>query len=56
MLVNTPELRRLIQKRAPSSDLFAQVLADGMRTLKQDGILKSLQGVTDLQQVRAACN
>jgi type II secretory ATPase GspE/PulE/Tfp pilus assembly ATPase PilB-like protein len=56
MLVNTPELRRLIQKRAPSADLFAQALADGMRTLKQDGILKSLQGVTDLQQVRAACN
>ena len=56
MLVNTPELRRLIQKRAPSADLFAQALSEGMRTLKQDGILKSLHGVTDLQQVRAACN
>jgi len=28
---------------------------DGMRTLKQDGIEKVLQGITDIQQVRAVC-
>jgi len=26
-----------------------------MRTLKQDGIEKVLQGITDIQQVRAVC-
>jgi type II secretory ATPase GspE/PulE/Tfp pilus assembly ATPase PilB-like protein len=26
-----------------------------MRTLKQDGIEKVLQGTTDIQQVRAVC-
>ncbi len=56
LLVNAPPVRRLIQKRAPSSELFEQAIAGGMRTLKQDGILKCLRGVTDLLQVRAACN
>jgi type II secretory ATPase GspE/PulE/Tfp pilus assembly ATPase PilB-like protein len=30
-------------------------MEDGMRTLKQDGIEKVLQGITDIQQVRAVC-
>jgi type II secretory ATPase GspE/PulE/Tfp pilus assembly ATPase PilB-like protein len=30
-------------------------LEEGMRTLKQDGIEKVLQGITDIQQVRAVC-
>jgi type II secretory ATPase GspE/PulE/Tfp pilus assembly ATPase PilB-like protein len=28
-------------------------MAKGMRTLKQDGIAKVLQGLTDMSQVRA---
>jgi type II secretory ATPase GspE/PulE/Tfp pilus assembly ATPase PilB-like protein len=35
--------------------MLATALEDGMRTLKQDGIEKVLQGVTDMQQVRAVC-
>ena len=35
--------------------MFATALEEGMRTLKQDGIEKVLQGVTDIQQVRAVC-
>jgi type II secretory ATPase GspE/PulE/Tfp pilus assembly ATPase PilB-like protein len=30
-------------------------VAAGMRTLKQDGIDKVLQGLTDMLQVRAVC-
>jgi type II secretory ATPase GspE/PulE/Tfp pilus assembly ATPase PilB-like protein len=30
-------------------------VAAGMRTLKQDGIDKILQGLTDMVQVRAVC-
>lgn len=44
----------LIHKRAMARDLKAQALQDGLRTLKQDGIEKCLQGLTDLAQIRAA--
>ena len=37
------------------AQMFATCLEDGMRTLKQDGIEKVLQGITDIQQVRAVC-
>lgn len=30
-------------------------VAEGMRTLKQNGIEKVLQGLTDIHQVRAVC-
>ena len=35
--------------------MFATALEDGMRTLKQYCIEKVLQGITDVQQVRAVC-
>jgi type II secretory ATPase GspE/PulE/Tfp pilus assembly ATPase PilB-like protein len=46
-------IKRLIQKRAPLEEIVAAALAGGMRTLKQDGIERVLQGVTDMAQVRA---
>ena len=56
LLVNTPRLKRLIQSRPPVDQLVAAAIEGGMRTLKQDGLLKVLQGVTDAAQVRAVCN
>ena len=35
--------------------MLATALEEGMRTLKQDGIEKVLQGITDMKQVRAVC-
>jgi len=35
--------------------MLATGLEDGMRTLKQDGIEKVMQGMTDIAQVRAVC-
>ena len=55
MLTVTPAIRRMIQQRATISDLVPAAAADGMRTLKQDGLLKVLQGRTDVAQVRAVC-
>jgi type II secretory ATPase GspE/PulE/Tfp pilus assembly ATPase PilB-like protein len=46
-------LKRLIQGRAPVSDIAAAAIANDMRTLKQDGIQKVLKGYTDMHQVRA---
>jgi type II secretory ATPase GspE/PulE/Tfp pilus assembly ATPase PilB-like protein len=56
LLVNSPALKQLIQARTPVADLAARAMDEGMRTLKQDGILKVLGGLTDMAQVRAACN
>jgi type II secretory ATPase GspE/PulE/Tfp pilus assembly ATPase PilB-like protein len=55
LLVADPGLKRLVQSRAPVTDVRDAALAAGMRTLKEDGIDKVLQGLTDMQQVRAAC-
>lgn len=54
MTVN-PEIRHLIQTRAPLHELQQAALKAGMRTLRQDGILKVLLGETDMTQVRAVC-
>ncbi|HSH71481.1 MAG TPA: ATPase, T2SS/T4P/T4SS family [Methylophilaceae bacterium] len=54
MTIN-PTLKHLIQTRAPVTELVHEALEGGMRTLKQDGIGKVLQGATDIVQVRAVC-
>jgi len=53
LLVADAAVKRLVQGRAPIAELRAAAMANGMRTLKQDGIDKVLQGGTDIQQVRA---
>jgi len=35
--------------------VLATALNESMRTLKQDGVEKVLQGVSDMHQVRAVC-
>ena len=56
LLVNGAGIRKLIQTRAPVSEILAAATGSGMQLLKQDGINKVLRGVTDMKQVRAACN
>ncbi|MBI5656541.1 MAG: hypothetical protein HZC44_06875 [Geobacter sp.] len=41
--------------KAEVEDIRQQAIADGMTTLKQDGILKVLQGISDLREVRRVC-
>jgi type II secretory ATPase GspE/PulE/Tfp pilus assembly ATPase PilB-like protein len=53
LLMASDEIKRLVQTRARVSEILAQAKAEGMTTLVQDGILKSLKGVMDLIQVRA---
>jgi type II secretory ATPase GspE/PulE/Tfp pilus assembly ATPase PilB-like protein len=47
------ELRRMIQTNSRAAELQTQALAEGMRTLRQDGIEKVLAGVTSIEEVRA---
>jgi type II secretory ATPase GspE/PulE/Tfp pilus assembly ATPase PilB-like protein len=55
LMVGTDAVKKLIQEHARVAQLLAQALEDGMRTLKQDGMEKVLQGITDMKQVRAVC-
>jgi len=48
-------VKHLVQTRATVTEIKAAAVAAGMRTLKQNGIEKILQGLTDMPQVRAVC-
>ena len=50
----TAELRHLVQQRARPQELLHTALAQGMRTLRQDGIEKVLAGLTSVAEVRAS--
>lgn len=53
LMVASRELRHLIQTGQRSDALLRQALAEGLRTLRQDGIEKVLAGVTTIEEVRA---
>jgi type II secretory ATPase GspE/PulE/Tfp pilus assembly ATPase PilB-like protein len=55
LLVANDKLKKLIQEHARVSEVLAQCLEDGMRTLKQDGMEKCLSGVTHIKEVRSVC-
>ena len=55
LLVGTDEVKRLIQQQSPMEIIRDRAIAEGMTTLKQDGIEKVFQGHTDLLQVRKVC-
>jgi len=56
LLEATPAVKRLMLLHGTVEQIAAQAIADGMRTLKQDGIEKVLQGLTTIEQVRAVSN
>ena len=51
----TSEIKVLIKKNATSHELAIQAVKDGMTTLKQDGIMKVLEGLTNVPEVRRVC-
>lgn len=55
LMLGSDALKKRIQEHARVAELLAQALADGMLTLKMDGMEKVLQGMTDLKQVRTVC-
>lgn len=50
-----PKLKSLIKRRADTDTVREQAALDGMTTLKQDGILKVFQGITDIHEIRRVC-
>ncbi len=51
LMVMTEEIRKLTVSNAPSSEIRRVARAQGMRTLKEDGLLKVKQGITTLSEV-----
>ncbi|MFG6449711.1 ATPase, T2SS/T4P/T4SS family [Roseateles sp. BYS180W] len=56
LLVVSKDLRRMIQTGGRAEQIQHQAMSEGMRTLRQDGITKVLQGITSLAEVRATSN
>ena len=56
LLQNNDTIRAHIRKRDAASDIRLSALQGGMKTLRQDGIEKVLQGLTALPEVIAASN
>jgi type II secretory ATPase GspE/PulE/Tfp pilus assembly ATPase PilB-like protein len=45
------EIEKLIQKQASTSEIRNQAIKDGMLTMAQDGLIKVLSGITDVEEV-----
>ncbi|MFA5242413.1 MAG: ATPase, T2SS/T4P/T4SS family [Sulfuricella sp.] len=55
LLIGSDAVKKNIQEHARVAELTVTALSEGMRTLRQDGIEKVLQGITDMKQVRSVC-
>jgi type II secretory ATPase GspE/PulE/Tfp pilus assembly ATPase PilB-like protein len=55
LMVASETLKKNILEQATVADLFEIAIGEGMRTLKQDGIEKVLQGHTDMHMIRTVC-
>jgi len=55
LLVASDRMKKAIQERARVAEMLVVALEEGMKTLKQDGMEKCLQGITHLKEVRSVC-
>ncbi|MEE8343396.1 MAG: ATPase, T2SS/T4P/T4SS family [Gammaproteobacteria bacterium] len=55
LLIASDTIKRCILEHKRVAEIVAIALEEGMRTLKQDGMEKVLQGITDMSQVRKVC-
>ncbi|MBX9937118.1 MAG: Flp pilus assembly complex ATPase component TadA [Burkholderiaceae bacterium] len=56
LMASDDTIREHIRHRAPAMEIRQSALMAGMRTLRQDGIEKVLQGLTSMSEVLAATN
>ncbi len=55
LMEGTPKIKNLIKNQANTEEIFTAAMGQGMDTLKQDGIKKVFQGLTDISEVRRVC-
>lgn len=51
VLLMTPAIRELVIQGKPVSEIRREAVGQGMRTLREDGIHKALQGITSVKEV-----
>lgn len=51
LLLMTDEVRHMVLRRAGSEEIYRAAHSAGMRTMFEDGIIKSLQGLTSVSEV-----
>ncbi|MCB1998066.1 MAG: Flp pilus assembly complex ATPase component TadA, partial [Rhodoferax sp.] len=56
LMTVTRGIKRLIQSGARAEEVLSLAMNEGLRSLRQDGIEKVLQGVTTIEEVRAGSN
>ena len=56
LLINNETIREAIQQQSGTVQLREHSVLGGMTTLLQDGVVKCIEGLTDLKQVLAVCS
>ncbi len=51
LLKSSPEIQSMINRRCPTQEIKAQAMAQGMTTLRQDGLMHVFNGVTSAREV-----
>ena len=51
VLMNSPEIKKLIMSRASSDQIQAQAITEGMMSMQIDGLIKALRGETTIEEV-----
>ena len=52
MFSMTPNIEKIILKDTSSSDIMSTIRENGMISIKEDGVLKALEGLTSLEEIR----
>jgi type II secretory ATPase GspE/PulE/Tfp pilus assembly ATPase PilB-like protein len=55
LMEGTAPIKKMIKKAEITEAIAEQARKDGMTNLRQDGIVKALQGIIDLNEVRRVC-
>jgi general secretion pathway protein E len=51
LLVMSEEIRKMLRSQASASEIRAQAIAEGMTTMRRDGMLKVKEGITSVSEV-----
>ncbi|MDY0359992.1 MAG: ATPase, T2SS/T4P/T4SS family [Desulforegulaceae bacterium] len=55
LMAGTPNVKKLIKKKASTEEIFSAASEEGMKTLVQDGLDKVFQGLTDVGEIKRVC-
>lgn len=55
LMEGTKTIKGMIKREATSEELFNKSFEEGMTTIKQDGLVKVFQGLTDVTEIRRVC-